>query len=129
MPDGAVATPHFDATHAGAEVLEHGGNAIDAALTAAAVLTVAYPHNCGLGGDLFALVRQADGTTKSVNASGPAAAACDADALAREHGTMPVTGPATVTVPGMVGGWGALHELGASRAWAEHLEAAIALAA
>jgi gamma-glutamyltranspeptidase/glutathione hydrolase len=126
----AIATPHVEASRTGAEVLASGGNAIDAALAASAVLTVAYPHNCALGGDLFALVRRPDGGVLSVNASGPAGAGVDAHALRAAVGaTMPVTGPHTVTVPGMVAGWGALHGLGASRAWSRHLERATELAA
>jgi gamma-glutamyltranspeptidase len=126
----AIATPHVDASRAGAEALAAGGNAIDAALAAAAVLTVAYPHNCALGGDLFALVRRPDGGVLSVNASGPAGADVDLDAMRAAVGaTMPVTGPQTVTVPGLVGGWGALHSLGASRSWSRHLERATELAA
>ena len=52
-----------------------GGNAIDAAIAAAAVLTVVYPHNVALGGDLIALVRTPEGTVRCVNASGWAGAA------------------------------------------------------
>ena len=130
MPEYAIATPQVDASRAGAHALATGGNAIDAALAAAAVLTVTYPHNCAVGGDLFALVRRPDGDIVSVNASGPAAAAVDLDAMrARVGPTMPVTGPLTVTVPGLVAGWGVLHELGASRSWSRHLEVAIELAA
>jgi gamma-glutamyltranspeptidase len=61
MHEYAVATPHHAATAAGEAAFAAGGNAIDAALAAAAVLCVAYPHNCALGGDLFALVRCAPG--------------------------------------------------------------------
>jgi gamma-glutamyltranspeptidase len=126
----SIATPHVDASRAGADVLATGGNAIDAALAAAAVLTVAYPHNCALGGDLFALVRRPDGGVLSVNASGPAGGAVDIDAMRAAVGaTMPLTGPLTVTVPGLVAGWGALHGLGASRSWSRHLERATGLAA
>lgn len=134
MPDrGAVASPHRAATAAGERALATGGTAVDAALAAAAVLTVVYPHNCALGGDLFALVRQADGTIESINASGPAGARADATAAAlRARGgataTMPITGPDTVTVPGLVAGWQALHERGATRSWADALRDAIAYA-
>ena len=55
-PAWAIATPHEEATRAGAAAFEGGGNAVDAALRAATVLAVAYPHMCGVGGDLFALV-------------------------------------------------------------------------
>jgi gamma-glutamyltranspeptidase len=83
-----------------------GGNAIDAAIAAAAVLTVVYPHNVALGGDLIALVRTPDGAVRCVNASGWAGAAVDAAALrARYGGWLPARGAAAVTVPGGVRGW------------------------
>lgn len=128
MPEYAIATPQLDATAAGVAAFEAGGNALDAALAAAAALCVTYPHNCALGGDLFALVRSPDGETTSVNASGPAAGGADAVALRTRGATMPVTGPDTITVPGLVAGWDALHGLGAVRPWASALEAATALA-
>lgn len=126
MPEHAIATPQRDATAAGMAAFAAGGNALDAALAAAAVLCVTYPHNCALGGDLIALVREPDGTTTSVNASGAAAAAASADRL-RAAGavTMPVTGPDTVTVPGLVAGWETLHGLGAALPWPAALAAAI----
>src|SRR5919206_2891546 len=125
MPENAVATPHHEATAAARDAFAAGGNAIDAALAAAAVLTVAYPHNCALGGELFALVRTPDGRTINVNASGPAGSGADPGALR----SMPVTGPPTVTVPGLVAGWGAVHGAGAGLRWADALAPAIALAA
>lgn len=67
---GAVATPHTLATDAATDVFRDGGSAIDAAIAAAAVLTVVYPHNVALGGDLIALVRSPDGEVTCVNASG-----------------------------------------------------------
>lgn len=126
MPEHAIAAPQRDATAAGMAAFAAGGNALDAALAAAAVLCVTYPHNCALGGDLIALVRAPDGTTTSVNASGPAAAAASADRL-RAGGavTMPVTGPDTITVPGLVAGWETLHGLGAALPWQAALAAAI----
>src|SRR3954467_349295 len=108
----AIATPQVDASRAGAEALAAGGNAIDAALAAAAVLTVTFPHNCALGGDLFALVRDPGGDTVCINASGPAAAAADAEALRATHATMPIQTPDTITVPGLVAGWERLHAAG-----------------
>jgi gamma-glutamyltranspeptidase len=120
----AVATPHRPATDAAVAAFERGGNAIDAALAAAAVLTVTYPHNCALGGDLFALVRTPHGETISVNASGPAGSGADRRAL-RAAGGMPITGAQTVTVPGLVAGWERIHGLGAREAWARAIEPAI----
>jgi gamma-glutamyltranspeptidase len=124
----AIATPERAATAAGEAAFRAGGNALDAALAAAAVLTVTYPHNCALGGDLFALVRSPEGDVVSVNASGPAASATDPDALRRRAGSMPILGADTVTVPGVVAGWGELHGRGAALPWADALAPASALA-
>ena len=125
----AIASPHALATEAAADVIRSGGNAIDAALTAAFVLTVVYPHNTALGGDLIALVRQPDGTITSINSSGPASRHVQLDEVRSRHGdTMPVTGVDTVTVPGAVAGLAAIHGLGASRGWSEHITAAHELA-
>ncbi len=121
----AIATPERTATAAGARTFEAGGNAIDAALAAAATLAVTYPHMCGVGGDLFALVRSEAGEITSVNASGPAPALADPSALGDR---MPETGVATITVPGAVAGWEQLHGLGAALSWESGFEAAIACA-
>jgi len=125
----AVATPHTLATEAAADVVRRGGNAIDAALTAAFVLTVVYPHNTALGGDLIALVRQPDGSITNVNSSGSASRHVDLAQFRSRYGdTMPVTGVDTITIPGAIAGLSAIHDLGASRAWSEHLSAAHDLA-
>jgi len=125
----AIATPHTAATEAGAAAFERGGNALDAALAAATTLAVVYPHNCGVGGDLFAVVQRAaeeGGQILAVNSSGRAPRGADPDALRAEHGNvMPLRGPAPVTVPGAVAGWEALHDLGASLPWEDHLTAAV----
>ncbi len=125
----AIATPHTLATEAGAVAFERGGNAIDAALAAAVTLSVAYPHMCGVGGDLFALVLQPEGGTVAVNGSGRAPSGIDAVAAAAAGaGMMPERGPLTVTVPGAVSGWEALHRLGASLPWADAFARGVALA-
>jgi len=124
----ALATPHATATEAGAAAFERGGNALDAALTAATTLAVVYPHMCGVGGDLFALVQLPDGGSLAINSSGRAPSGDDVEALRREHGSMPEHGPATVTIPGAVAGWSALHRLGARHAWRDAFGAAIPLA-
>jgi len=100
-PTWAIATPHEEATRAGAAAFEGGGNAVDAALRAATVLAVVYPHMCGVGGDLFALVQRPDGETLAVSSSGRAPAA--ADAAGAGH-AMPIRGPVPITVPGAVAG-------------------------
>src|SRR5438034_8060912 len=83
---GMIATSQPLASAAGLKVLQDGGNAIDAAITAAAVLSVVEPTMNGVGGDLFAIVY--DARTKSVhglNASGRAPAAATLDEFRRRH--------------------------------------------
>lgn len=125
----AIATPHTAASLAGAAAFERGGNAVDAALAAAATLAVSYPQSCGAGGDLFALVQRPAGEVVAINASGRAPMGTDVDAtrIAGE-GTMPSKGPLAITVPGAISGWAALHGQGASLPWADSLSQAIALA-
>ena len=126
-PTWAIATPHTEATRAGADAFERGGNAVDAALRAATVLAVAYPHMCGVGGDLFALVQRPDGETLAVNSSGRAPAAADPVVRGREY-AMPIRGPAPITVPGAAAGWRALHGTGAVLPWSDAFSRAIELA-
>jgi gamma-glutamyltranspeptidase/glutathione hydrolase len=108
--NGVIATSQPLASAAGLQVLQEGGNAIDAAVTAAAVLAVVEPTMTGIGGDLFALVY--DGKTKSLkalNSSGRAGANANAGALrGRGMSGMPSHGAATITVPGSVAGWSEL---------------------
>ena len=126
---GALATPHSLATEAGMRAYREGGNAIDAAIVAAAVLTVVYPHNVALGGDLIALVRTPDGEIQCVNASGWAGAAVDAAALRARHGNwLPARGADAVTVAGGIRGWEALRRFGARLSWEHTLRAAEATA-
>lgn len=111
--EAMVSSPHPLATAAGVQALAGGGNAIDAAVAASAVLTVVYPHMAGIGGDLFALVWSASPPALiGLNASGPSAAAADIDWYARRGcSVIPERGPrAALTVPGTVGGWAALLE-------------------
>ncbi|CAG7613168.1 gamma-glutamyltransferase family protein [Leucobacter soli] len=125
-PRGAISTSHHLATEAGADALRAGGNAIDAALAAAATLCVVYPNNVALGGDLVALVRSPEGEIRFLNATGAAPGEQSLDALRERHGAeLPSRGIDTVTVPGGVCGWNSLHEYGAKLAWAEHFAAAI----
>jgi gamma-glutamyltranspeptidase len=125
----ALAAPHPAAVEAGRAAVAAGGNALDAALAAAAALTVVYPHQCSIGGDLIAVVRPAGRTPQAVLSIGAAAQAVDVDAL-RAGGAprMPMTGPLPVTVPGVVAGWAAVAELGARLSWAQRLAPAVALA-
>ena len=125
----SVASPLRLATEAGLDAGRRGGNAIDAALTTAAVLTVAYPASCAIGGDLLALVREPDGHTTFIDASGRAPIATDVEAVRSRHREMPIHGPLPVTVPGMVGGWSALAAHGAALPWRDLLTPAQAAAA
>ncbi len=105
-----VATSQPLAAQAGLRMLAAGGNAVDAAIAAAAALTIVEPVSCGLGSDAFAIVW--DGAAlHGLNASGPAPAAWDPAWFRRHHGAeIPMRGWGSVTVPGAVAGWAALHE-------------------
>lgn len=109
-PRGMIATSQPLATAAGLAVLERGGNAIDAAVTAAAVLNVAEPMMTGIGGDMFAIVWSAkDRKLYGLNASGRAGSLMTREALlARGHRTMPGESVEDITVPGALSGWEAL---------------------
>jgi gamma-glutamyltranspeptidase/glutathione hydrolase len=102
-----LASPHALATAAGVDVLRRGGNAVDAAIAANAVLAVVYPASCGLGGDALWLVYEPKTRELSAyNGSGRAPAGlCAADLRDRGMRAMPVRGALTVTVPGCVRGW------------------------
>ncbi|WNG82076.1 gamma-glutamyltransferase [Mycobacterium sp. ITM-2016-00316] len=115
---GAIATPHVAATDAAMAAYRDGGSAVDAAIAAAAVLTVVYPHNVALGGDLIALVRTPDGAVRCVNASGWSGAATDVAAMQARYGAaLPDRGADTVTVPGGVRGWETLQRFGSRLSW------------
>src|SRR5690606_20749498 len=105
-----VATADPLASRAGAPILPPHGNAVDASIAANAAIAVTGPHLCGLGGDLFALVHDGDGVL-ALNASGRAGAGADPAALRAEgRSEMPFRHDVrSVTVPGCVDGWLALH--------------------
>tara|TARA_A200000113_G_scaffold54818_1_gene45781 strand:- start:71 stop:1705 length:1635 start_codon:yes stop_codon:yes gene_type:complete len=110
--NGMAATSHPLATQTAIDVLRQGGNAIDAAIAANAVLGLVEPTGCGIGGDLFAIVWDAE--TKQLyglNSSGPSPQAMTID-FVKEQGLekIPAYGPLPVTVPGAVAGWTALHK-------------------
>jgi gamma-glutamyltranspeptidase/glutathione hydrolase len=107
---GVVASESVLASQVGASILEHGGNAIDAAIATNAMMGLIAPMNDGIGGDLFAIIY--DAKTKKLyglNSSGWAPKALTADYLrAKGLTTMPQRGIQSVTVPGAVSGWDAL---------------------
>ncbi len=69
FPHAAVASPHYLASSAGLAALTRGGNAVDAAVATNLALAVVYPHMCGVGGDLFAMVWN-EGELSGLNSSG-----------------------------------------------------------
>ena len=124
-----VATSQPLAAQAGLRMMLKGGNAVDAAIAAAAALTIVEPVSCGLGGDAFAILW--DGTQlHGLNASGHAPAAWTPEYFARKHdGKIPQRGWDSVTVPGMVAGWVELSERFGKLPFVDLLEPAIELAA
>ena len=110
--NGMVATNHPLATQIGVEVLKNGGSAIDAAIAANAFLGFADPGMNGIGGDLFAIVWDAE-TQKlyGLNASGKSPEDMTLEHLqqAKEKGQSLLFGPLSVSTPGCVDGWFELH--------------------
>jgi gamma-glutamyltranspeptidase / glutathione hydrolase len=129
-PRGMVATSQPLATAAGLRVLEEGGNAVDAAVAAAAVLTVVEPHMTGIGGDLFALLWPVEEErVVGLSAHGRSGALMTREAF-RDAGleSIPTRGAEAITVPGALRGWADLLERYGTRTLAELLEPAIRLA-
>jgi gamma-glutamyltranspeptidase/glutathione hydrolase len=108
---GVVAAENPLAAQAGAVVLARGGHAVDAVIAANAVMGVVAPMMNGVGGDLFAIVHDmSTGTVHGLNASGWSPAGATIEFLtSRGMTSMPQTGIHSVTVPGAVAGWSALH--------------------
>ena len=128
-PNGVIAASQPLATSAGLAVLQRGGNAIDAAVTAAAVLTVVEPNMTGMGGDLFAMVWSArDRTLHGLNASGRSGALMTREALVARGRTRVSQGIEAVTIPGALSGWATLLEKFGTLSLAEALAPAIAIA-
>jgi len=115
-PHHMVASADQLATSAGMEMWALGGNAVDAAVACNATIAVTGPHLCGMGGDLFALIHvdgpAGRGETFALNASGRSGSGADPEALRAEgRGEMPFKlDVRTVTVPGCIDGWIALHQ-------------------
>ena len=108
---GIVAASQPLAARAGVQILERGGHAVDAAIAANAVMGVVEPEMNGIGGDLFAMVSESSGgEPQGLNAGGWAPAGLSPGLLkAQGLQDMPFSGIHTVTVPGAVAGWAALH--------------------
>jgi gamma-glutamyltranspeptidase len=136
-PRGMVASPNLLASGSGVAALRAGGNALDAAIAAAATISVVYPHMNGVGGDNFWLIY--DATTSRLTAlcgAGRSARAASIEWYATRgiRDSIPSRGgPAAVTVPGVVDGWWQAHQystrsMGSALTWKSLLADAIAYA-
>jgi gamma-glutamyltransferase 2. Threonine peptidase. MEROPS family T03 len=107
--NGIVATSQPLAAQAGIQLLRNGGNAFDAAVATAATLNVVEPMSTGIGGDVFAMYRTAEGDVGAMRSCGGAPAAATRETVRNRVDsntpTMPASGPLAVTVPGTVRGW------------------------
>lgn len=126
---GVVATSQSIAAQAGLQMLQKGGNAVDAAIATAAMLGVVEPESTGLGADMFSIYYSAaDRTLYGINASGWSSSAWTLgyfNERGYDQGTgMPGSGVNTITVPGAVDGWSRLHERFGYLTFAEVLEPA-----
>ena len=124
---GIVAASQPLASQAGAQILARGGSAADAAIAANAVLGVVEPMMDGMGGDLFAIEWDAQtGKLTGLNSSGWAPAKLTPELLKQKGIThMPGQGIFSVTVPGCVRGWEALHKKFGKLPWADLFQPAI----
>ncbi len=129
-PSAMIATSQPLASAAGLEVMRLGGNAIDAAVAAAAVLSVTEPHMTGIGGDMFAIVWLAkEQKLVALNASGRAGSLMTRDALAaRGFRAGSEQGVMSVTVPGALAGWELLVRTYGKHTLARALQPAIGYA-
>lgn len=126
-PSGIVATSHYLASQAGAQILAKGGSAVDAAIAANAVLSVTEPMMNGIGGDMFAIYWDSKtGKLTGINASGWAPQGLTPEHLrAKGITTMPRHGIESVTVPGAVAGWAAMHQRFGKLPWKDLFDPAI----
>jgi gamma-glutamyltranspeptidase / glutathione hydrolase len=130
MTKGVIATPHHAASEVGAQVLRDGGNAIDAAIAADAVLCVVYPHMTSVAGDLMAIVWEAgESSPVGLIGAGRSGELATIDAVREQgHEQMPARGALSVTVPGTVEAWGRLLERFGTMGLGAVLDPAAALA-
>ncbi|BDH60229.1 putative gamma-glutamyltransferase YwrD [Lysinibacillus sp. PLM2] len=130
---GMVTTPHYLASQAAMAIMQKGGNAIEAAITAASTIAVVYPHMNSIGGDNFWLIYNArTNELKALNASGRSSERATINLYRKKGFTkIPSRGAlAANTVPGAVAGWGEAYkygvsEMGGSLAWSDLLKQAI----
>ena len=126
-----VSTSHPLAAQAGLRMMQKGGNAVDAAIAAAAAITLTEPVSNGLGSDAFCILWDGQ-QLHGLNASGPAPASWTPEYFHRKYGkdtkTPPKRGFDSVSVPGAVAGWVALSERFGKLPFADLLEPAIEIA-
>ncbi len=130
-----VCAAHPMAVAAGAEALRKGGNAVDAAVAAGLAASVVMPEMCGLGGDLFAIVHAPGQAPTAILGSGIAATGASLEMVMAKAGrgpdggpTMPLRGPLSVGVPGMLDAYNTLLGRFGTTSFAEAAGSAIALA-
>ncbi|MEM9259530.1 MAG: gamma-glutamyltransferase, partial [Bacteroidota bacterium] len=128
----AIAGPHPLATEVGLEVLQSGGNAIDAAVAVKLAMAVVYPRAGNLGGGGFLVYRDKDGAIDALDYRERAPAAADRDMYLDEQGDvvpgLSTRGHLAVGVPGAVAGMEAMHQKYGSMPWAELVKPAVRLA-
>jgi gamma-glutamyltranspeptidase / glutathione hydrolase len=128
--NGMVSAGHQLASLSGVKILQEGGNAVDAALAAAFVMSVVKPEASGPGGDLFALVfMKKTGKVEALNSSGPAPAKATIEYF-HDHGlkSIPQSGPLSIAIPGAVDGWLELHKKYGTKDLAHLMSEAIRIA-
>src|SRR5439155_14155140 len=120
---GIVAASHPLAARAGVEMLERGGNAVDAAIAANAAIGLMEPAMNGIGGDLFVIYYEAKtGKTYGLNSGGWAPSGMSADYLkSKGYTAMPQSGIYSITVPGAVAGWDTLRSRFGTKPFSEIL--------
>ena len=126
-----VSTSHPLAAQAGLRMLQQGGNAVDAAIAAAAAMTLVEPVSNGLGSDAFCILWDGE-QLHGLNSSGCAPAAWTPGYFRKKYGadaaTPPMRGIDSVSVPGAVGGWAALSERFGKLPFADLMAPAIEIA-
>jgi gamma-glutamyltranspeptidase/glutathione hydrolase len=129
-PHGMAATSQPLATQIALSILQAGGSAVDAAIAANAALGLMEPTGCGIGGDLFAIVWDAEHQELvGLNGSGRAPALMTLEYFREQNlDTIPPFGPLPVSVPGAVDAWAELHDRYGRLPWPEVLAPAIAYA-
>ncbi|MEM9206348.1 MAG: gamma-glutamyltransferase, partial [Pseudomonadota bacterium] len=127
--NAAAATSHSFATLTAIETLKAGGNAVDAALAASAMLAIVEPQMTGIGGDCFAILAHPDGRVEAINGSGRAPSALTIEKVRADgFDEIPAKSAHAVTVPGALRAWEMLakekSKLGLARALKPAIDAA-----